>query len=378
MPGYNNSSRDGFAVRSCDIKGAGPSNPRILRVIETTAAGSVSKSKVIPGTAIRLMTGAPIPEGADAVVSFEDTDNYLRKELGDNLSAEIGIMREEPEGANIRIAGDQIKKNEKTISRGTIIGPAEAGIAASMGLTSLNVIRRPEIAVITTGEELVNPGVPLKEGKIYSGNNIYIAAQLQRYGSIPRILGIAKDNKTSLIRKILKGTGTDMIISTGGVATGDRDLVVGALAELGKITFHGLNIFPGKYSAFALLNMKDSRGINKEIPYFALSGNPAASMVGMEVLVRPAILKMMGKDKSGVNIIEAVSDDEIKIKSGLRRFIWVRTGNKNGVFHARLINNNHEGFMKSIAASDGLAIIPEEVQKLNKGSKLRIILPDWH
>lgn len=376
MPGFDSSARDGFAVISSDISSAGPTTPRVLRVIETTAAGFVPKKRVIPGTAIRIMTGAPIPEGSDAVVSFEDTDNDARQKGEGN--GWIGILRYEKKGANIRQAGDQIRKGERVIGKGAEIGPVEVGIAASLGLRRLKVIRRPVVAVFTTGEELVQAGKPLKPAMIYSGNSVSIAAQLQKYGCIPRILGIARDNKAALIRMIYRAAGADMIISTGGVAAGDRDLVVDTLASLGKVLFWGLRMTPGKSSALVRLKLQDSSGKEREIPHFALSGSPAASLVGMEVLVRPAVRQMMGKDGSKEDYIEAIIEDNLNNTGKNRRFAWVRVEKREGKYYARLSDEGAKGILASIAASGGLAVIPENMREVRKGSKLKILLLDWH
>lgn len=280
VPSFNSSARDGLAVISSDVRGASRATPRVLRVIGTTAAGYVPRRKVIPGTAIRIMTGAPIPEGADSVISFEDTDQGQRIS-SDKKYSEVRIFKEEKRGANINPAGYQIKKGEMVLARGKTISPAVAGITASLGITRLNVIRRPVVAIISTGEELTNPGTPLRKAKIYSGNAISIAAQVKRYGGVPQIMGIARDNRDSLIRKISNSANADMVITTGGVAGGDRDIVVDTLGSLGKVLFHGLRMTPGKSTAFALLELKDKSGRVREVPHFALSGNPSATMTGM-------------------------------------------------------------------------------------------------
>jgi len=201
VPPLDNTAMDGYALRSGDTNGASQESPRFLRVIDTVAAGSISEYEVEAGTAIRIMTGAPIPKGADCVVRFEDTDEAQRKghSTGHQLPAEIGILCEASAGLNIRRAGEDITAGSIVLHKGAVIRPSEVGVLASLGHSTVMVIRRPVVAILATGDELVDINQPLPVGKIYNSNTYSVAALVTRYGGTPRILGIALDSEDSLV-----------------------------------------------------------------------------------------------------------------------------------------------------------------------------------
>ena len=230
IPPLDNSAMDGYAVRAADTRGASGKSPRILRVIDTVTAGSISKSRVEPGTAVRIMTGAPIPQGADAVVKFEDTD-----QSGRGADApEVGILAEVAPGLEIRRAGEDIANGMMVLDKGTVIRPAEIGALASLGRRTTKVIRRPVVAIIATGDEVVDISQPLPKGKIYNSNSYGLAALVMRYGGIPRILGIASDVEDSLVARLHLGLDADMLVTSGGVSLGDYDIVRDVLAKEGE------------------------------------------------------------------------------------------------------------------------------------------------
>jgi len=233
IPPLDNTAMDGYAVRSEDTHEANRQSPRFLRVIDTVPAGSISKYKLESGTAIRIMTGAPIPEGTDSVVPFEYTDEAQRKES----SGEIGILCEAEADWNIRRAGEDITEGSLILSKGTVIRPSEVGVLASLGRSCVMVIRRPVIAILATGDELVDINQPLPPGKIYNSNTYSVAALVERYGGIPKILGIALDSEDSLATKLHQGLDADMLITIGGVSRGDYDVVKDVLAKQGEISF---------------------------------------------------------------------------------------------------------------------------------------------
>ena len=212
VPPLDNSAMDGFAVRADDTKGASIGSPRRLRVIGEVAAGYRSDVEVGHGTAMRIMTGAPVPAGADAVVQFENTDEADRKKMGQPL-AEVGIMEEAALGLNIRRAGEDITRGQLLLASGTVLRPSEIGVLASLGKATAKVIRRPKVAILATGDELVEVGQPLGPGKIYNSNTYSVAAQVLRCGGIPRILGIARDNLESLLGAIQSGMDVDLFIT---------------------------------------------------------------------------------------------------------------------------------------------------------------------
>jgi len=254
IPPLDNTAMDGYAVRAEDTLGASSQSPRFLHVIDTVAAGSISRHEVEPGKAIRIMTGAPVPKGADSIVPFEDTDEAQKH----GSLAKIGILRETETDANIRHAGEDVTKGSKALSRGTLIRPSEVGVLASLGRSKATVIRRPLVAILATGNELVGINKPLPAGKIYNSNTYSVASLVKRYGGIPKILGIALDRESSLVTRLRSGLDADMLITTGGVSAGDYDIVKDVLAKEGEITFWTVRMKPGKPLAFGTI-----KGINK-------------------------------------------------------------------------------------------------------------------
>ncbi len=373
IPPADNTAMDGYAVRAEDTRGASPASPRFLRVIDTVPAGYTSKRRVEPGTAIRIMTGAPIPEGADSIVRFEDTDEDKRQgELG-----EIGILKEVKPGADIRRAGEDVKEGSLVLTKGTLIRPSEIGVLASLGRSRVKVIRRPVVAILATGDELVDIGKPLLPGKIYNSNTYSLAALVQRYGGIPEILGIAKDNRSSLVNKLQQGVSADLFITSGGVSMGDYDMIKEVLAAQGEITFWMVRMKPGKPLAFGILKVVDSKGEVKHIPQLGLPGNPVSSMVTFELFARPAMLKMMGRKNLDKAVIWAVSEERVTNTDGRRIFARVRVEKRGEGYFARLTGPQGSGILTSMAAANGLLIVPEEKPALEAGEKAQVLMLDW-
>ncbi|MFH1646883.1 MAG: gephyrin-like molybdotransferase Glp, partial [Chloroflexota bacterium] len=244
VPPLDNSAMDGYAVRAEDTRGAGRESPRILRVIDTVMAGAISRQKVVPGTAVRIMTGAPVPGGADAVVQFENTDETERQKAATGRPEEVGVLSEARPGLNIRRSGEDIARGAVPLMKGTVIRPAEIGLMASLGYSRVKVIRRPVVAVLSTGNELVNVGERLPEGKIYDSNLYSIASLVRRTGAVPRILGIARDDEAELVEKLKQARDADMLLTTGGVSMGDYDMVKDILARDGEMVFWKVRVKP--------------------------------------------------------------------------------------------------------------------------------------
>jgi len=378
VPSWDSAAVDGYAVMAEDLQGASRHNPSVLQVIETVKAGTTAKYMVSPGVAIRIMTGALLPPGADSVVRFEDTDREKRlRNSPETASSEIGIELELGPGMNIRRAGENLPQGSRIVSKGSVIGPAEANLLSSQGYTKAKVIHRPVVAIIATGEELAMPGRTLSSPQVFNGNSFSLAAQVLRCGGLPKILGIARDTKSSLLSKIRRGIQADILIISGGVSMGDYDLVKKVMAELGEIVFWQVRMNPGRPFAFALLHRTGIDGQVKKVPHLALTGNPTAGMVNFEVLVRPAILKMTGRINVAPKMIEAVSENPLDNKSGLRRYIWVKLERREGCYYAIAASLLTKGVLPSIALADGLAVISEETSRVEKGDRLPVILLDW-
>jgi len=370
VPPLDNSAMDGYALQARDTSGASSGSPRVLRVIGTVAAGSISDREVVPDTAIRIMTGAPIPKGADSVVRFEDTDETARQRGGP--ISEIAICVAAKRGQNIRPAGEDISKGTVVLPAGTIIRPAEVGVLASLGMSTASVIARPVVAIVATGNELVEVGQPLPRGKIYNSNSYSVAALVRRYGGIPRVLGIALDNKDSLVTALRRGLDADMLITSGGVSVGDYDIVKEVLAKEGEIGFWSVRMKPGKPLAFGQI-----KGVEKTVPHLGLPGNPVSSMVTFEMFARPAILKMMGKRNLTKPTIEAILEDRILNKDRRRVFTRAIVERRGDKYFARLTGPQGSGVLTSMSLANGLVIVPEDVAEAGPGATVRVMMLDW-
>ncbi|TET17945.1 MAG: molybdopterin molybdotransferase MoeA [Dehalococcoidia bacterium] len=373
VPPLDNSAMDGYAVQSRDTRGASKQSPRFLRVIDTVSAGSIAGCEVEPGTAVRIMTGAPIPKGADSVVRFEDTDETQRQ----GSSTEIGILGEAEAGLNIRRAGEDITQGSIVLSQGAVLRPSEVGVLASLGRTTVRVIRRPTVAILTTGDELVDINQPLPAGKIYDSNTYSLAALIRRYGGIPKILGIALDSEDSVVARLRRGLDADMLITTGGVSAGDYDVVKDVLAKQGEIAFWTVRMKPGKPLAFGTIKGVSKAGIARNIPHLGLPGNPVSSMVTFELFVRPAILKMMGKKNLTKPTIEAIVENSVVNSDRRRIFARVLVEKRSGQYFARLTGPQGSGILTSMTLANGLVIIPEDKAGVVAGDVVQVMMLDW-
>jgi len=369
IPPQDNSAMDGYAVRSADTRGASPKSPRLLRVIETVTAGATPRREVKAGEATRIMTGAPIPRGADAVVKFEDTDETERE----GTPREIGILVEVELGLEVRRAGEDIKAGSLVLKKGTVIRPAEVGVLASLGLSKVMVIRRPMVAILATGDELVEVTQALPQGKIYNSNSYSLAALVLRYGGVPMILGIASDNEDSLVAKLNLGQNADIVITSGGVSLGDYDRVRGVLAKQGEVVFWQVREKPGKPLTFGVLKGEGGRNI----PFFGLAGNPVSAMINFELFARPALLKMMGRKNLTKPIIEAVVEEAIENTDGRRVFTRAIVEKRGDKYFARLTGPQGSGILTSMALANGLVIVPEDKPGVKRGDVVKVMMLDW-
>jgi len=372
VPPHDNSAMDGYAVQAESIRGASYERPRILRVVGEVAAGHVTGLKVELGTCVRIMTGASLPEGADTVVPFEATDEVDRKRTSAS-EAEIGIRYSLPEGSNIRQSGEDIAKGELVMKCGRLLHPAEIGMLASLGKGTVLVIRRPVVAILATGDEVLDVNQPLLPGKIYSSNTYSLAAQVLSYGGIPRVLGIAPDDVGQLSRALRRGLSCDMLVTSGGVSLGDYDVVKQVLAAEGDISFWTVCMKPGKPLAFGTFR----RNGKKNVPHLGLPGNPASSMITFEVFGRPAILKMMGKRNLTRPSVTAVMESPIKNDDNRRIFARVIVSRREGKYFARLTGPQGSGVLTSMAKANGLAVIPETTKELKPGTTVDVMLLGW-
>ncbi|MGE5619450.1 MAG: gephyrin-like molybdotransferase Glp [Sphingomonadaceae bacterium] len=359
IPPFDNSAMDGYAVIAADTAAAGPDRPIVLRVIADLPAGYPPPSSVRSGEAVRIMTGAPMPRGTDAVVRTEDV------EQGEGT---VRISRPVSPGDDLRKAGEDVRKGEVILRPGTVLRPGEIGMLASLGRTRVRVIRTPRVAVLTTGDELVAPDEPVTPGKIRNSNLYSICAQVRACGGEPVPLGVARDTAGELEAKIRDGIAkADMLLTSGGVSVGDYDVVKTVLAKVGEILFWRVKMRPGSPVTFGKIDGK---------PMFGLPGNPSASMVAFEQFVRPAILKMSGRTRLRRREVEATVQETIKNRVGVRNFIRAVATERDGEWSVRTAGAQGSGILRTMVQANALLVVPENVGKLQPGERAKVQLLD--
>ena len=375
IPPLTNSAMDGYAVRYEAIAGASAAHPVELRVVGHLAAGQLPSQAVDGANAIRIMTGAPIPPGADTVVPFEETDEFERKGRGMMPAdiTEIRVMTAASLGANLRPAGQDVMKGQMVLPRGALLRPSEIGVLASLGRDSVEVVRRPVVAVIATGDELLEPGEAAAAGKIYNSNSYGVAAAVLRYGGVPRVLGIARDNLESMNAKLEEGLTADVLLTSAGVSRGDYDIVKDVLASRGEIDFWSVRMRPAKPLAFGVFPGPGGR----RVPHVGLPGNPVSALVAFEEMVRPALLKMQGRTDLEKATIRAVLEDDIVNTDERRVYARAIITRRNGRYYARLTGDQGSGVLTSMTLANGLAICPEDVPVMPAGQEVDVQMLDW-
>ena len=264
------------------------------------------------------------------------------------------------------------------LKKGTPIRPSEIGLLASVGRSQVNVIRRPVVAVLATGNELVSLDKPLPEGKIYESNTYSISSLVKRSGAVPKILGIARDTEEELLSKLRQAADADMLLSTGGVSMGDYDMVKDILARDGEMVFWKVRVKPGKPLAFGKIKATDKNNQPRVIPHLGLPGNAVSCMVSFELFVRPALLKMMGKTQVTKPTVEAIIEDNVKNNAGRRLYDRAITEKRNGKYYARLTGPQGSGILSSMSLANSLVLIPEDRKEVRKGEVVRAIMLDWN
>ena len=372
LPPLSNSGMDGYAVIWNDIAHSSHQNPTQLNVIGIVPAGQVSTQTVTSGSAIRIMTGAPVPKGADTIIPFEETDEIERRNSGTGLN-NININTSLPKGCNIRPSGEDVKQNELVLKSGTLIRPSEVSVLASLGLPTVNVIRRPVVSVLATGDELVQVDGNLVPGKIYDSNSAGIAASILSAGGIPRILGIAQDTVKSLNNKLEGIKGSDLVITSAGVSKGDYDVVKDVLNDKGDINFWSVRMRPAKPLAFGHLNHEGAF-----IPMLGLPGNPVSALVAFEMFVRPAIRLMLGLTALDRPVIEGILTNPIFNADERRVYARVEVTKTNGTYYASPTGPQGSNILTSMSKANGLAICPDNELTRSAGDKVNIIMLDWN
>ncbi len=352
LPSFDNSSMDGYAVRLND-RGSFAS----LRIGGYLPAGAVATAEVAPRSAVKIMTGAPVPPGCDAIVPIEEAE-----EFGDAVRIKAEVIS----GQHIRRAGNDIRLGEIALAARTPIRVPEISLLASLGRTSVGVYRKPRVAILATGDELVEPGQPLFPGKVFNSNSVAIAAAVEEAGATPLILGIATDNRESLRQKLSEGLRADVLITMAGVSVGDRDMVREILGELEvRQIFWKIDMKPGKSTAF---------GVKNEQPVFSLPGNPVSAMVTFEELVRPAVLRMMGYRRVIKPYVAAILQEDLRGLAGKTSFWRVRLESRKGKLLAWSAGSQDTSLLRSLLQADALAVLPPECASFASGEEINVHL----
>jgi molybdopterin molybdotransferase len=353
MPRWNNSAMDGFAVRAEDCVANRP------LTIEgyIPAGGNAVGLTVKPGVAVKIMTGAPAPTGCDAIVPVEETAEK---------DGRLVITARVRPGDHLRIRGEDVRQNELVIDAGTVLRPAEINMLAAFGYRTVGVFRRVKVAILSTGDELVEPGEEIGPGQIYNSNDYSIAAAVRELGGEPLLLGIAGDDHESLAGKINAGLEADALITTAGVSMGDRDLVCDVLLSLGvERRFWKVDIKPGRPTAFGLKNGK---------PVFSLPGNPVSSMITFDQFVRPALLKMMGHQRVIMPSVRAVMQETVTKKPGRVQFLRVRVVDDGKMLCASSSGDQNTGILRTLLRANGIAFLPADLEQVTAGEEVDVQL----
>ncbi|HAX61086.1 MAG TPA: hypothetical protein DCX95_00785 [Elusimicrobia bacterium] len=361
IPNCDNSQMDGYAVNSSDTK----KTPILLKIIGEVKAGDIFFKKLKTGEAVKIMTGAPIPKGADAVVMVEDTEEERLKVKGQKLKF-VKILKPVKKGENIRKAGEDVRKGEMILKNGTVLNPAQIGLLASIGKTEIKIVKRPNIAIITTGNEIVNASVKkLPKGKVRNSNLWTLITLLKRDGAIPVQFETIPDNLTKIKSAIKQAFSiSDVVIISAGISVGKYDYVKTALKQLGtKLLFWKVAIKPGKAFAFSKMGT---------VPIFSLPGNPVSTMITYLELVRPALLKMTGKQSTGLPRIKAILLHNIYEKSDRKQFLRGFFYKKDNKFFVKTTGMQGSGILKSMSKANCFIVLDEKTSFIKKGSLVNI------
>jgi len=359
IPSADNSAMDGYAVRHIDIRNASKTKSLRLKILEDIPAGKIPLKKIKKGEAARIMTGAIIPEGADAVVRQEDTEKD-----GGTVVIHCSVKQ----GEYIRLAGQDVQQGELVVKKGSSLRPAHVGMLAALGKAFISVCQKPRVAIMSTGDELVDIETCPPRGKIINSNSYSLAAQVLECGGIPVMLGICKDNKLDLLEKFKSALRADVIISSGGVSVGDFDFVKNVMGEIGNaMHFWQVAMRPGKPQAF---------GAIEGVPLFGLPGNPVSAMVSFEQLVRPCLLKMQGHKNIFRQTLKAICTEEIRKTAGFRHFIRGIVKREKGKYVVSTTGDQGSGILKSMVTANALIVMGEKETKIKKGAQVTVQLLD--
>ncbi|HEU4642879.1 MAG TPA: gephyrin-like molybdotransferase Glp [Gemmatimonadaceae bacterium] len=361
IPAWDNSAMDGYAVRAEDVAAASESSPVALAVNETVPAGAFPTRRVESGTATRIMTGAPIPEGADSVVRVEDTDGGTERVL---VRSTRDVRR------NIRPRGEDIREGTEVLRRGTPIGAAQIGVLASVGASAVDVYRRPRVAFMASGDEIVDLdrfAEALEGRKTVTSNSYTLHAMIRGAGGEPMNLGIARDDPADLRERLERSTGCDLLITSAGISAGEYDYIRDVLAELGvDLRLWKVRMRPGAPLGFGWLG---------GMPWIGLPGNPVSTMVTFELFVRPVLRKMLGHDRLHRRPVPVTLEEPVSIGAKLTHFLRaIVTVRDDGSLGARLTGPQGSGILTSMSLANALLVVPEDRPRVEAGETLHALL----
>jgi molybdopterin molybdotransferase len=341
LPSFDRSAVDGYAVKANDTLGASQFNPKTLKLTKA--------DRLLEGEAKEVWTGSPLPEGADAVLMLE----YVKR-LNDEIEVWVAVTP----GENVSRKGEDVAKGEVAVKAGTRLKPHHLGLIAALGRSHVTVFEKPKVAVLATGNELVEPGHKPKKGQVFEVNRLIISSLCRELGAEPVDLGIARDDSDEISGKIRSGLEkANIVVTTGGTSVGVSDLVPAAINSLGKpgVIVHGIAMRPAMPTALAVVNNK---------PIIVLSGNPVAAMFGFEVFARPLILKMLGAEHESRPVLKAKVTRRISTALGRKTFVRVRVFQKNGEFYAEPVSTRGSGVISTMTRANGYVVVPENREGL--------------
>ncbi len=361
LPGFDNSAMDGYAVRREDVLTASEESPVHLPVLGEIGAGQGGPTQLHPGTAAKIMTGAPIPAGADSVVPYEWTDRG---------AVQVRIDSAPELGQHVRPAGEDVAVGDMLVSEGTLLGVRHVGLLAAVGRATVSARPRPRVVVLSTGSELRDPGTPLGPDSIYDGNSYLLAAAARRAGAVAYRVGIVPDQPAAFLEALEDQLSrADLVVTSGGVSQGDYDVVKEALAPLGTVWFGGIRMQPGKPQGFGHVG-------EQRVPILTLPGNPVSSYVSFEQFVLPAIRKLMGRRPHARPTVEARLTHAIRSPEGRRQLVRAEYGVDAGGRYASPVGGHGSHLIGDLASSNALVVVPEDVTEVPAGAKVQVLRLD--
>lgn len=359
LPSFDNSSMDGYAVRADDVAGASPERPVVLPVTGDVAAGPASPLRVQPGVCVRIMTGAMMPAGADAVVPVEWTDGGI---------SQVTITRPASVGAHVRTVGEDVAAGETVLESGTHLGAVQIGLAAAVGRSRVLVRPRPRVVVVSTGSELTEAGAPLSPGRIYDSNSLALTAAAVEAGAIAYRVGIVPDDPRQLAATLEDQlVRADVLVTSGGVSVGAYDVVKEVLSRLGTVEFDRVAMQPGMPQGFGTIGPDST-------PVFGLPGNPVSALVSFEAFVRPALRKMLGATPIERPRVRAVATKALASPAGKRSFLRVHLEVKKGAYVVTPVSGPGSHLLAGLSRANALAVVPEDVEKVPAGEPVDVLV----